>query len=134
MAVQLQVAYSKDIIGAGVCAVPAAEPQGFRVQAAFVDDAEVMLSVLPGRAWADGILARLAGALYLVIIVFGLFGEMFVRGELIVWGDPTATAERLLASPLTSSLRRSQAAHLSRAQSPGVRAAWPHLREGSEIK
>ncbi|MCM2269798.1 MAG: DUF4386 domain-containing protein [Thermoanaerobaculia bacterium] len=43
-------------------------------------------------------LARLAGALYLVIIVFGLFGEMFVRGELIVWGDPTATAERILAS------------------------------------
>jgi hypothetical protein len=52
----------RDIIGAGVCAVPAAEPQGFRVQAAFVDDAEVMLSVVPGRAWADGILARLAGA------------------------------------------------------------------------
>jgi|APTNR8051073442_1049403.scaffolds.fasta_scaffold10479_2 hypothetical protein len=52
----------RDIIGAGVCAVPAAEPQGFRVQAAFVDGAEVMLSVLPGRAWADGILARLAGA------------------------------------------------------------------------
>lgn len=43
-------------------------------------------------------LARLGGALYLVIIGLGLFGEMFVRGELIVWGDPTATAQRILAS------------------------------------
>jgi len=43
-------------------------------------------------------LARLAGALYLMIIALGLFGEMFVRGQLIVWGDPSATAERILAS------------------------------------
>lgn len=43
-------------------------------------------------------LARIGGALYLVIIFFGLFGEMFVRNRLIVWGDPTATAENILAS------------------------------------
>lgn len=43
-------------------------------------------------------LARVAGALYLFVIVVGLFGEMFVRGRLIVWSDPTATAERILAS------------------------------------
>ena len=36
--------------------------------------------------------------LYLIIIVFGIFGEMFVRGKLIVWGDPIATAEKILAS------------------------------------
>ena len=44
------------------------------------------------------VLSRIGGVLYLIIIVFGLFGEMFVRGKLIVWGDPTATAERILAS------------------------------------
>jgi hypothetical protein len=43
-------------------------------------------------------LARLGGALYLIIIVFGIFGELFVRGKLIVSGDPTATAEKILAS------------------------------------
>jgi hypothetical protein len=43
-------------------------------------------------------IARVGGALYLIIIVFGLFGELFVRGKLIVWGDPKATAERILAS------------------------------------
>lgn len=43
-------------------------------------------------------LARVGGALYLIIIVFGVRGEMFVRDRLIVSGDPTATAERILAS------------------------------------
>jgi len=42
--------------------------------------------------------ARIGGALYLIIILLGLFGEVFVRGRLIVWGDATATAERILAS------------------------------------
>jgi hypothetical protein len=42
--------------------------------------------------------ARLAGALYLVIIVFGIFGEMFVRSSLIVPGDITATADNIMAS------------------------------------
>jgi len=42
--------------------------------------------------------ARLAGALYLIIIVFGIFGEMFVRSGLIVPGDAPATAGRIAAS------------------------------------
>ena len=42
--------------------------------------------------------ARIGGALYLVIIVIGLFGEMFVRDKLIVSGDATATAKNILAS------------------------------------
>lgn len=51
----------RDIIGAGVCAVPASEPQGFRIESAFVSGGEVHVTVRPGRAWADGILTRLAG-------------------------------------------------------------------------
>ena len=42
--------------------------------------------------------ARIGGALYLIIIVIGLFGEMFVRDKLIVSGDATATAKNLMAS------------------------------------
>ncbi|MDH4607151.1 DUF6519 domain-containing protein [Pseudomonas sp. BN102] len=52
----------RDIIGAGVCAVPASEPQGFRVEAAMVNAGQVQLMLRPGRAWVDGILTRLAGA------------------------------------------------------------------------
>lgn len=44
--------------------------------------------------------ARLAGLLYLAIIVLGLFGERFVRNSLIVSGDAAATASNLLASEL----------------------------------
>src|SRR5688572_29899518 len=51
----------RDIIGAGVCAVPAAEPEGFRVESAAVVDGAVHVRLRPGRAWADGILTRLAG-------------------------------------------------------------------------
>ncbi len=40
-------------------------------------------------------LARLGGALYLIIIVLGLFGEMGVRGRIVVSGDAIATAARL---------------------------------------
>lgn len=42
--------------------------------------------------------ARAAGALYLVIIVIGLLGEAWIRGSLVVSGDATATAQRILAS------------------------------------
>ena len=42
--------------------------------------------------------ARVAGVLYLVIIVFGLWSEVFVRGSLIVAGDATETAANILAS------------------------------------
>ena len=40
--------------------------------------------------------ARTGGILYLVIIVVGLFGEVFVRGKLIVAGDAMRTATNLL--------------------------------------
>jgi hypothetical protein len=42
--------------------------------------------------------ARIAGVLYLMIIIFGIFGEMFVRSGLIVQGDPAATAGNIIAS------------------------------------
>lgn len=42
--------------------------------------------------------ARIGGALYLYIIVAALFAEAFVRGRLIVSGDATATATKILGS------------------------------------
>src|SRR6476661_8632054 len=44
--------------------------------------------------------ARIGGILYLIIIVAGTLGELFVRGKLIVSGDPVATANNIAASPL----------------------------------
>jgi len=44
------------------------------------------------------LIARAGGALYLVIIVIGLLGEVVVRGSLIVPGNAAATAQRILAS------------------------------------
>jgi hypothetical protein len=57
-----QAQAGRDVIGAGVCAVPATEPDGFKVQSAAVVNGQVRVQLHPGRAWADGILARLAGA------------------------------------------------------------------------
>lgn len=42
--------------------------------------------------------ARFTGLLYLIIIVFGLFSEVYVRSSLIVRGDAAATASKILAS------------------------------------
>jgi hypothetical protein len=42
-------------------------------------------------------LARFGGALYVFIIVAGIFGELFVRGALIVSGDAAATASNIAA-------------------------------------
>jgi hypothetical protein len=53
----------QDIIGAGICAVPYSQPDSFRIESAFVSGSEVHVTVRPGRAWADGILTRLAGTL-----------------------------------------------------------------------
>ena len=39
--------------------------------------------------------ARIGGVLYLLIIIIGGFGELFVRDKLIVSGDPTATAANI---------------------------------------
>lgn len=41
--------------------------------------------------------ARLCGALYLYIIVAGVFAELFVRSKLIVSTDATATASNIMA-------------------------------------
>jgi uncharacterized protein DUF4386 len=43
--------------------------------------------------------ARAGGVAYLVIIVAGLIGEMFIRNKLIVSGDAAATASNIMASP-----------------------------------
>lgn len=43
--------------------------------------------------------ARLGGALYLAIIVFGAFSEGFVMSKLLVSGDAVATARNILAAP-----------------------------------
>jgi hypothetical protein len=42
--------------------------------------------------------ARITGVLYLIIIAFGLFSEVYVRSSLIVRGDASATAANLVAS------------------------------------
>ena len=44
------------------------------------------------------VLSRIGGVLYLIIIVGGIVGELFVRGSLIVAGDAAATAEQIMAS------------------------------------
>ncbi len=44
--------------------------------------------------------ARIGGIAYLVIIVAGFLGEMFIRNKIIVPGDAEATAGRLIATPL----------------------------------
>src|ERR1019366_9499603 len=41
--------------------------------------------------------ARLAGALYLIIIIGATFAEVFVRDRLVVSGDAAATASNILA-------------------------------------
>lgn len=42
--------------------------------------------------------ARVAGLLYLIIIIAGIFAEFFVRQSLIVPGDAVATADNIMAS------------------------------------
>ena len=44
--------------------------------------------------------ARTAGALYLVIIVCGIWSEVFARAPLIAPGDAAATAANILAAPM----------------------------------
>lgn len=46
---------ARDVIGAGVAAVPAHEPDGYRVEAAAVHGPHVDVRLTPGRIWADGI-------------------------------------------------------------------------------
>lgn len=42
--------------------------------------------------------ARIGGVLYLIIIAAGLFGELFVRGSLVVPGNAAATAANIVQS------------------------------------
>ena len=44
--------------------------------------------------------ARLCGVLYLIVIVIGIFTELFVRGKFTVSGDATDTANNIMASQL----------------------------------
>jgi len=44
--------------------------------------------------------ARVGGFAYLFIILSGAFGEMFVRGTIVVSGDALTTANNILANPL----------------------------------
>ena len=43
--------------------------------------------------------ARIGGLLYLLIIIAGIFAEVFVRGKLFVPGDASATANNIINSP-----------------------------------
>lgn len=44
--------------------------------------------------------ARIAGILYVAIILLGLFSELYVRETLVVAGDAAATSAAISASPL----------------------------------
>lgn len=44
--------------------------------------------------------ARIAGFLYVIVIAGGLFAEIFVRGRLVVVGDPATTAQNIMAHQL----------------------------------
>jgi hypothetical protein len=52
----------------------------------------------PDVQTSPSVYARVAGWLYLFIIVVGFFDEMFVRGRIIVHGDALATARNMAAS------------------------------------
>ncbi len=44
--------------------------------------------------------ARAGGTAYLILIVAGLIGEMFIRNRLIISGDPSGTAQNIHMHPL----------------------------------
>jgi hypothetical protein len=49
--------------------------------------------------WSVQVYTRIGGVLYLIIIAFGFFAEGFVDSQLIVAGDPAATANNIAAAP-----------------------------------
>src|SRR4051794_3450732 len=50
--------------------------------------------------WSPKRKARVAGLLYLIVIVGGMFAELGVRGRLVVTGDAAATAQNIVAHDL----------------------------------
>ena len=40
--------------------------------------------------------AHLAGALYLAVVITGIFGLMYVPSQIIVWSDPAATISNIM--------------------------------------
>jgi hypothetical protein len=61
---------------------------------------DAMMKTQPISAKSVQRKARLAGLLYVFVIVGGAFAEIFVRGRLVVHGDPAATARNILAHQL----------------------------------
>jgi hypothetical protein len=57
-------------------------------------------AVFPSFERSPQFYARLGGLLYLAIIGLGIFGELIVRGTLVVSGDATATANGIALSSL----------------------------------
>jgi hypothetical protein len=51
------------------------------------------------EAWPR-LYARIAGGLYLIVIVGGIFAEIFVRGRLVIHGNAAATAHNIQAHEL----------------------------------
>ncbi len=58
----------------------------------------VVTTDAPRRVRSPRAVARTAGVLYLVIIVCGLFSELFVRGRLVDVTDPSGTAAAIAGS------------------------------------
>ncbi|MGB3135411.1 MAG: DUF6519 domain-containing protein, partial [Nodosilinea sp.] len=51
-----------DIIGPSVMAIPASDVNAFKVNEASLSDGQVLLTLLPGHGWADGLLVHLNGS------------------------------------------------------------------------
>lgn len=51
----------------------------------------------PGNEMSPKLKARIAGFLYVIVIVGGAFAELGVRAKLVVVGDPAATAQNIMA-------------------------------------
>ena len=58
-----------------------------------------MNSNLKTSEFSPQVYARIGGLLYLLIIIAGIFAEVFVRGKLFVPGDASATANNIINSP-----------------------------------
>ena len=58
-----------------------------------------MNSNLKASEFSPQVYARIGGLLYLLIIMAGMFAEVFVRNKLFVSGDATATANNIINSP-----------------------------------